>query len=1117
MEAEAAAPGLWAAQQALLERLQGNPSKASSSSIRESVVVGGEREHEPARDHVPLCWLRAQATRAPSLSRCFFRLPDGSYAAGGVGVAHLVEGAGMIDPSCKSSNLHAGARYIGGCRFDPGAVSEVGHNSCWSGFGRELGSGHLFMLPLVEVQWLRGRLTLAVNLRWELGKSTRDDVVADAISALRMLNFSCPIPRRGAHCPCPLPPPVGESDGTSRTEWGESVSSILGAISKGVVQKAVLARQHQLRFAAPLESMDLLWNLRNHPGYLFMLQPGAEGLAFLGVSPERLFRWGDGELLTEALAGTRARGQTEDEDAYLAEELLASAKDASENDVTLAYIEECLRQAGLVVTASDDEMHILKLKHVLHLRREILAVQGPENHVDALSLLHVLHPTPAVCGSPLEPALALLRQLELLSGHLDRGFYAGPFGFMEGGGRNAEFCVAIRSALLHHKGRFLSIFAGAGIVNGSTAEGEWEETGEGAKMKGFTSLFESRCDTIVQSPNINTAWGALAVAELVRCGVSTFCVCPGSRSTPITVAIARHPYARSIVHHDERGAAFFAVGFARATGKPCAVVTSSGTAVANLLPGLIEAEVAGLPAIFITADRPPEMRDRGCNQTINQVGIFGHHARWFADMPCPDDAIPVESILSDICYSVAMANGVVGQDRASAGPVHINFMFRENLAPEAGPVRDSGNLKLSSEWDRRCFEGPAISRWLLTAEPITSWTDGSSDLQHMPLMGSILRHISCARNGLIVVGDLKKGGDELSSVLWLAQKLQWPIFADIASGLRSCLYSHGTGIGAYEALLREPLVAASLLPDVVLQLGRPLVSKVLQSSMAKWAVAASAVIMVSSMDRRHDPERCISHHLVCSVSTFVKAVAVHSQWAEGSDPQRRPYSSSRLLKPLRKLSACIDTCWTRSLNSADTSPSLRLSEPMIARIVSEMLPPRHGLFLSNSMPCRDMDAFASMCSGPSYLTDVALNRGASGIDGVISSAIGYACGLGAEVTLVIGDMAVLHDIGSLHILSRCPSPSPPLCIICVNNGGGGIFSFLPIAKREHADVFSPFFDTPHDTSFAGVCHSFGLQYFEATSGTALRDAYEQALVSAKHTFIEAFVPPGGEKNVQVHK
>ena len=451
------------------------------------------------------------------------------------------------------------------------------------------------------------------------------------------------------------------------------------------LQKVVLARRADLHVGSLLSGLDLLMALKfgGHKGHLLYLRPPSNDIVvdvenaaeFVGCSPERLFRVSADEsnghtVQTEALAGTRPRGSTPQADRQLLQDLITSEKDRSENVITGDFIEEVFddmvglgllrgQEEETAVSRNADENKIFgniqqkdenmffvrrlrQLQHICRLFEGRLAEDARPS--DAIChLLQNLHPTPALNGYPSAAALEFIRKFESTPS-FDRGYYGGPFGYV--GKDAADVSVAIRSALLtgistkkssgtssdrQNHGMSadmgstrVSIYAGAGIVPGSTVESEWAETSQ--KLGVLSSIFPPSPITLQESPTPNVAWATAFVEELIRNGVTQFYVCPGSRSTPLTSALAKATRSRigsvhAISVHDERGAAFRALGYGRRTGRPAAVVTSSGTAVANLYPAVVEAGMDGVPMLLLTADRPYESRDTGANQAVDQVKV----------------------------------------------------------------------------------------------------------------------------------------------------------------------------------------------------------------------------------------------------------------------------------------------------------------------------------------------------------------------------------------------------------------------------------------------------------------------------------------------------------------
>src|SRR3989339_1223189 len=286
--------------------------------------------------------------------------------------------------------------------------------------------------------------------------------------------------------------------------------------------------------------------------------------------------------------------------------------------------------------------------------------------------------------------------------------------------------------------------------------------------------------------NINHLWGKLIIEELIRCGVEYFCIAPGSRSGPLVVAVAQNKRAKSCIHFDERGLAYYALGLTASSGKTACLITTSGTAAANLFPAVVEASKKKLSLIILTADRPPELRNTGANQTIDQVKIFGGYARFFFDLPCPTQEISLETVLTTVDQAVY-------RSRANfPGPVHINCMFRQPLAPIPEKGFTPGNLKL-------------LSPWLRNSLPWTRYTFYEKSLSSEELK-SFAQELSAIKRGIVAVGKLRNEEEE-KSVLALARTLQWPVFADITSGLR--LKSNDEMVIHYfDQLLLDPALVA---------------------------------------------------------------------------------------------------------------------------------------------------------------------------------------------------------------------------------------------------------------------------------------------------------------------
>ncbi len=550
----------------------------------------------------------------------------------------------------------------------------------------------------------------------------------------------------------------------------------------------------------------------------------------------------------------------------------------------------------------------------------------------------------------------------------------------------------------------------------------------------------------LNAPNLNLLAAELLIEELLRCGVDCFCVAPGSRSAPLALAVARRAADKAHVHFDERGAAFFALGHARATGRPAAVITTSGTAVANLLPAVVEASMDGVPLLLLTADRPPELRAAGANQTIEQPGIFGRYIRWQFDLPCPAENFPLTALLTTADQAVFRSQYPL------AGPVHLNCMFREPLGPQR------------VAYPRRALLKP-LARWLASAQPFTRYAAP----QAAPAaddVASIAKICAGARRGLVIVGRLLCRPPSVALKKFL-QQLGWPVLADIQSQLR------GTGLAEVithaDLLLLSPKLRKKFQPDVVLHLGGGYVSRRIADFLRDSAPQQH--ILINPSPARLDPAHQVTCRVVAGVDEFCAALA-----------RRLPRQTRSNLAAWRRAGA--------AAGKLLAAQSDKLTEPAIARWLASALPAEHALLLGNSMPIRDANMFAAV-------TRVVANRGASGIDGLIATAAGFAAGRGRPVTALIGDLALLHDLNSLALLA---TGKAPVVLIVINNNGGGIFSFLPVAQSGAA--FERFFGTPHNLTFSAAAQQFGLAYAAPKTIAALHDAYRAACARGGPALLE---------------
>lgn len=569
------------------------------------------------------------------------------------------------------------------------------------------------------------------------------------------------------------------------------------------------------------------------------------------------------------------------------------------------------------------------------------------------------------------------------------------------------------------------------------------------------------------APNLNLLWSALLFEELRRCGLRHVVLSPGSRSSPLCVAAAQNTGLETHMHFDERGAAFFALGLARVTMCPVALACTSGSAVANYLPALVEAAASCVPLVVITADRPPELLQTGANQAIEQPGIFGRYVRWESALPCPTREIPARFVLSTADQAWHAAT------HAPAGPVHLNCQFREPLAP----------IPSGGPFDDYLAE---IGTWRESAAPHTTWypprpfMDGEQQRE-------VINHVHHARIGALVIGQLDDPL-EIHAARVLAEAMPWPVLPDVLSSVRG---AEGAGlVPHYDQLLLSARFREVFQPDTILHIGGAITSKRLNEFIAE---RRAKYVHVAGHGLRKDPQQCVTHRVECDVASFCGWLTT---WVRGRGDAAR-------LAPLHALAQLVE-------HGIDTwlEAQPAMTEMHVARLVSRHAPAGSGILAGNSMPVRDLDFYAEARTPAARIM---ANRGASGIDGNLATAIGAARSLDVPFTAVVGDLTALHDLNSLALLRGIETP---FVLIVINNDGGGIFSFLPI--QAHAgDAFEPLFGTPHGLGFAHAAQLFGLAYAAPSTPQALIEAYQAAMGGRGATLIE--VRTARDTNVQQHR
>ncbi|WP_049987924.1 2-succinyl-5-enolpyruvyl-6-hydroxy-3-cyclohexene-1-carboxylic-acid synthase [Halobellus rufus] len=552
-------------------------------------------------------------------------------------------------------------------------------------------------------------------------------------------------------------------------------------------------------------------------------------------------------------------------------------------------------------------------------------------------------------------------------------------------------------------------------------------------------------------------WARAFVDELAAAGVDAVCVSPGSRSTPLTVAFDRHEDVHVLSHLDERSSAYFALGRARRTGQVTPLVCTSGTAAANYHPAVIEASQSRVPMLLLTADRPPEIRDSGANQTIDQEKLYGDAVRWYRDVAEPE-ATPrkLRSLRTTAARALARATGT------PAGPVHLNFPFRKPLEPT--PVEGDVPTDL-----------PSLARDGRDGgdRPFVDATAGVPELDDDALR-TLTEELSEPR-GLLVVGPNDAPGVDPEAVAAFAHASGFPVVADPLSGVRyGGLVRTTPVVGGYDGYLGERVREAWPDPDVVVRVGASPTSKPLRKYLA--AVDARQYVVDPAAGWR-EAEFAASDLVV-------------------ADPSRLLGRLSRLLAGPGSQS------WRDRWTAADAAhrdavgDAAGFCEGRILADVVDLAPDPSTLFVSNSMPVRDLDRFGA----PTTTSLTALgNRGASGIDGIVSTALGAGSATTDELTLVTGDLAYYHDMNGLLALGRCDVEAT---VVLVNNDGGGIFHMLPIEAFD--PPFTSQFVTPHGLDFGATEDLYDLSFARVAGGDrdAFHDAYTEATASDGSHVIE---------------
>ena len=923
----------------------------------------------------------------------YWEMPDRGFSFAALGEAHrIVPGpetnrfrsasAALRDLVTRTHQVSLdGAErtpmLVGGFSFHP----EGG----WPGFP----AGRLALPELALIQRDRGSVWVAATEITDADDpETRADALIERIEKARTNH----IPR--------ITPKVFDRPETGNVDLTDPAFLDVAAVAirqvrSGTLRKVVLARQVELDHRPDLGPFLAALRQIHHTCAVFAF--GREGgSVFCGATPELLARVDGVGVSTLALAGTAPRGSSPTDDDLLADRLRSDPKELEEHEYVHSEVLRRLDEEGFVV-APPAPTEVMKLAGIQHLATRVTAIAPVGTNV--LDVVGALHPTPAVAGLPRDRAVEWIEEHE----PLDRGWYAGPIGYCDLAG-NGEFHVAIRSCLID--GKRTRLFAGSGIVGTSSPERELKETDLklGAILPSLFGMQDHRWRTYATADTL--------LASLRSGGVESVVISPGSRSTPLVVAAASERPPSHVVL-DERSAGFVALGMAKASGRPAALICTSGSAAANYLPAVVEADRARVPLVVLTADRPPGFLDRDAPQTIDQVGLYGSHIRAAVNLPVAHECNPRQVVQEAI-------RAIRAAEPPNAGPVHVNVPFAKPLEPPT--LRElQVDLPVPGSVPRQT---------------------GGAGAASVEALGNF---IGRSGRGVIVVGPRSTDPAERGAIAGLGSASGWPILADGMSGLR--VLEHQNLLTTGDLLLRDTSFVAAHRPDAVVRIGATPTGSTTQG----WLESLDVPVAVLDPDFRWSapgPELVLRDPidpLLELVSPRPLGPGWSASWRAAEERVRRRRAVERSQHADTELSV---------------TAAVLESEPVV--------------WTASSMPVRHVDAMMEPGCGALVLG----NRGACGIDGTIASATGAALALGRRVTALVGDLAFLHDVGSLAAARRL---EVDLSIVVLDNGGGAIFEALPYLRslREAGDEKAyakgrELFVTPHSQDLVAVAAGFGV-------------------------------------------
>ena len=561
--------------------------------------------------------------------------------------------------------------------------------------------------------------------------------------------------------------------------------------------------------------------------------------------------------------------------------------------------------------------------------------------------------------------------------------------------------------------------------------------------------------------NTNTVWASVLAETLQRLGLTTAVICPGSRSAPLTIAFAPNNKIETIPILDERSASFFALGIAKKSGLPAALICTSGTAAANFYPAIIEARESRIPLLIFTADRPPELRDCHAGQAIDQVKIYGNYPNWQAELAIPSASTGMlEYLRQTVMYAIERSLF------PTKGPVHLNIPFRDPLVP----VPDIAVEALETQFNPEHF--------FAGLEPI--FAGESSTPPSPPLLRggeeSTMQQWHKCSKGIIIAGVSQPQFAEkyCSAIAQISQLLNWPVLAEGLSPVRNYAQLNPHLISTYDLILRNRFLADKLTPEIAIQIGDLPTSKELRNWLDKTQPKR---YIIDPSHHNFDPLHGKTIHLRTSVENLATNLAtiltlvpplnedestLVSPLNEGGLGGVLTSPSNEYLKLWRHTEIQVRETIDQKISAIN-----KIIEPKVSWLLSQILPPATPIFIANSMPVRDVEFFWK----PNNLEiKPFFNRGANGIDGTLSTALGVAHRNQSSIMLT-GDLALLHDTNGFLIKNKFVGH---LTIILINNNGGGIFEMLPVAKFD--PPFEEFFATPQHINFAQLCATYGVEH-----------------------------------------